>query len=172
MLASFTITDWIIVVVVVVSTLISLKRGFFKEAFSLATWIVALAVSFIFSDSLTVYLSDVSESATIKKIAAMAILFVATLLAGGIIRLLISQLINITGLSGTDRLLGMVFGALRGILFVVIISMVAKKILPLEEEKWWQASKLVPQLTKLENWTVEKAAQVKAAVLPLLEKNQ
>jgi uncharacterized membrane protein required for colicin V production len=66
----------------------------------------------------------------------------------------------------------MVFGALRGILFVVIISMVAKKILPLEEEKWWQASKLVPQLTKLENWTVEKAAQVKAAVLPLLEKNQ
>jgi membrane protein required for colicin V production len=172
MLASFTITDWIIIVVVVVSTLISLKRGFFKEAFSLATWIVALAVSFIFSDSLTVYLSDVSESATIKKIAAMAILFVATLLAGGIIRLLISQLINITGLSGTDRLLGMVFGALRGILFVVIISMVAKKILPLEEEKWWQASKLVPQLTKLENWTVEKAAQVKAAVLPLLEKNQ
>lgn len=172
MLASFAIVDWIIVVVVVVSTLISLKRGFFKEAFSLATWIVALAVSFIFADSLTVYLSDVSESATVKKIAAMAILFVATLLAGGIIRLLISQLINITGLSGTDRLLGMVFGALRGILLVVIISMVAKKILPLEEEKWWQASKLVPQLTKLENWTVEKAAQAKAAVLPLLEKNQ
>ncbi|MCY4046040.1 MAG: CvpA family protein [Cellvibrionales bacterium] len=172
MIANFAIVDWVIILVVVVSTLISLKRGFFKEAFSLVTWILALAVSFIFADSLAVYLNGISESASIKKLAAMVILFVATLLAGGIIRLLISQLISITGLSGTDRLLGMVFGALRGLLLIVIISMIGKKILPLEEEKWWQASTLVPQLTKLENWTAEKAVQIKAWVLPLLDKSQ
>ncbi len=165
----FTVLDWVIIAIVIVSTLISIKRGFFKEAFSLVTWLAAFAIGFLFADTLATYLVSLSESPSVRKMIAMAILFVMTLIAGGLIRLLVEQLISFTGLSGTDRLLGMVFGALRGLLVVIVVFMLAKKILPIEQESWWQASQLAPQVIKLEVWTVEKAAVLKDRVMPLLQ---
>lgn len=168
MLEKLAVLDWIILAIILVSTLISLKRGFFKEAFSLVTWIVALIVSFLFADALATYLHAISDSPSIRKLSAMAILFITTLIAGGLLRFLIEQLIHFTGLTGTDRVLGMVFGALRGLLIVVMLSMAGKKMLPLEEESWWKASVLQPHLAKVEAWAAEKASQIKHELLPMI----
>ena len=164
--------DWAIIAIIGVSTLLSLKRGFFKEAFSLFIWLFAIFCSFIFSDQLSVYLHNVSDSPSIRKLAAMGILFIASLLIGGLVRFLISQLITFTGLTPFDRVLGMVFGGLRGVLIVIAVSIAMKKILPVEQEQWWKASTIAPHFQKLELWTIEKSVYLQGLIVPLLKINK
>lgn len=162
--------DWAFIIILTVSTLLSLKRGFFKEAFSLVIWLAAIACSLMFSEQFSPYLENLSASPSVRKLLAMGLLFVSTLIVGGIIRLLISQLIDLTGLTATDRVLGMVFGALRGVLIIVVISFLAKKILPIEKENWWQASRLAPHFNQLELWTVEKVSYLTDVMNPIIHK--
>jgi len=100
--------DIAILAVILGSTLISLIRGFVKESISLATWLVAgfIAMTYylILSDLLLPYI----ESPTISQAVAFAILFITTLIVGAIINYMVSQLVSKTGLSGTDKLLGMI----------------------------------------------------------------
>ena len=71
-------------------------------------------------------------------------MFVATLLVGAMINFLIGELIRVTGLSGTDRFLGMAFGAARGALLVVV-AVGLLSLGPVQQDSWWQESRLVPQ---------------------------
>ncbi|CAA0091036.1 Colicin V production protein [BD1-7 clade bacterium] len=168
MLETLSWLDWAIIAIILVSTLISVKRGFFKEALSLFIWIFAVVASVMFADQLAVVLTPYIDSASLAKIAAMAILFILSLVVGAIISMLMSQLIKITGLSGTDRVLGMVFGALRGVLVVLVVLMIGKHVLPLEQESWWQASVIAPHLNRMETWMVTMATQLRDMVLPLV----
>jgi hypothetical protein len=74
--------DWTIVGVLVLSALISIKRGFVKEALSLATWVAAVIIAIIFADRLAVLLEDHIATPSVREMAAFALLFVATLLVG------------------------------------------------------------------------------------------
>ena len=100
---AFTWVDWAIIVVIAISSLISLRRGFFKEALSLLIWIVAGVVAWMFGGALAQHLTDFIETPSVRVIAACAMLFVVTLLLGALVNFLIGELIRATGLSGTDR---------------------------------------------------------------------
>ncbi len=147
--------DWTIIGVVVVSGLISLKRGFVKEALSLVTWIVAIIIAVVFKEQLALLLTDYITTPSLRDVAAIAILFISTLLVGGLLNFMISQLIEATGLSGTDRFLGLLFGALRGIAVVLAALLFVPKFLPVSEDVWWQQSVLIPEILKLESIYVE-----------------
>jgi membrane protein required for colicin V production len=148
----FTPVDWAILGIVVISALISLKRGFVKEALSLVTWIIAGVVAWMFGAGLSGYLVNYIETPSFRVIAACTILFVATLLVGAMINFLIGELIRVTGLSGTDRFLGMVFGAARGGLLVVV-AVGLLSLGPVQQDQWWQQSRLLPQFLMVADWS-------------------
>jgi membrane protein required for colicin V production len=145
------ILDIVIVALVLVSTLISLARGFVREAFSLAVWVLAFWVSWSFFRDLEVPLREWIGSPTARLGIAFGLLMIATLAVGGLVNFLIIQLVERTGMSGTDRLIGMVFGAARGVLLVAVLVLLAG-LTPLPEEAWWMKSALVGYFEELAFW--------------------
>lgn len=144
--------DWAIVAVIALSALISLTRGFVKEALSLLTWVIAGLVAWLFGGALADLLVDYIATPSIRVITACAILFVLTLILGGLINYLIGQLVLVTGLTGTDRFLGMVFGAARGALLVVV-AVGLLSLAPVEGDVWWRESSLIPHFLLVADWS-------------------
>ena len=85
---------------------------------------------------------------------AFGLLMIATLTVGGLVNYLIVQLVERTGMSGTDRLIGMVFGAARGVLLVAVLVLLAG-LTPLPREGWWMDSVLVGYFEELAFWLRE-----------------
>ena len=95
--------DFAILAVIGLSSLISLIRGFVKEALSLVTWFAAFFVASNFYGDLAVFFTSISDS-LVRNGVAIVTLFVATLILGSIVNYVIATLVDKTGLSGTDRL--------------------------------------------------------------------
>lgn len=146
------VVDWAILAVVGISALISLLRGFVKEAMSLLAWVAAFIIATTFRDPMASLLSPSIESASLRYLGAYGILFVATLVAGALLNSLLSQLVKATGLSALDRILGMGFGLARGVLVVMLISYVLQYLVPLEEESLWRTSTLIPHVLVMQEW--------------------
>ncbi|TCS41447.1 CvpA family protein [Reinekea marinisedimentorum] len=157
-----TVIDWIIVAVLIVSSLISIKRGFAKEAMSLASWLIALIVARLFSDNLASLLTSWLANEAHRYTVAFVILFIATLIVGSLINHLLGEFIKITGLSGTDRALGTVFGLLRGI--VIVVAMLALGQL-FALDQFWQDSTLVPYFEPVIRWVGENLHKASDAIL-------
>ena len=152
--------DWTIIAIIGVSSLISLKRGFVREAMSLASWVIAFFVAVAFHERLAALFNSQIESISLRQLIAFAILFVVTLLVCGLINMLVAELVKATGLSGTDRLLGMVFGMARGAVVVLAIVILVPMILPVNQESWWHESQIIPHLLLLEDWSRQTFSQL------------
>lgn len=144
--------DWIIVAVIGISGLISLKRGFVKEALSLVVWIAAFVVAIAFHDRLATLLTEQVSAPSLRAMLAFAILFIATLIIGALVNALLSALVQATGLSGTDRVLGMVFGFARGALVILALVVVIPMLLPVQQDAWWQQSRIIPHFALMDEW--------------------
>jgi membrane protein required for colicin V production len=108
--------DYVIVGIIAISILVGVFRGFVKEAFSLAVWIAAFLVAFQYSGVLALQLESHIELPSARTALAFTGLFLAVLLVGGLLTFLVGKLVEKTGLSGSDRLLGGVFGGVRGLI--------------------------------------------------------
>ena len=143
--------DIIIIGVIALSALISLIRGFVKESISLISWIVAGVIAFRYFSPMAGLLEPYVASPTVRGIAGFAILFISTLVVGAIVNFIMSQLVSKTGLSGTDKALGVVFGGARGVLIVTMIVLLAS-LTPMPEAQWWQDSASVGFFQQLAEW--------------------
>lgn len=143
--------DYAILGLIFISLVIGLFRGLIREAFSLFTWIIAIWIGLNFSRHVAVFLEPVISYPSARIAAAFAILFFVTLILGGIISFLLSALVKKTGLTGTDRFAGMLFGIARGMVVVAVLVMLAG-LTPLPEDSWWKKSKLIPPFQSLALW--------------------
>jgi len=82
---------------------------------------------------------------------SFAALFVITLLLSSLINYVVSQLVKKTGLSGTDRMIGVVFGVARGAAVVGILVLLAG-LTTLPQDDWWQDSQLVGHFQQGATW--------------------
>ncbi|GAA0825099.1 MULTISPECIES: CvpA family protein [Marinomonas] len=165
---SISTLDWLIIAVVIISTLLSLKRGFVKEVLSLLTWVIAFVVAIKFSDNMQALLMDQVQSDQIRYIVSFVSLFVASLIICALASYLIGSLIQVTGLSSTDRVLGMVFGFAKGGLIVVAFVSLLSLSPAIEKTELWKSSQLIPQLVLLKDWTREMLGKSSDLVDPSL----
>ena len=143
--------DLLILGIIALSALISLIRGFVKESISLISWIIAGVLAFRYFSPMSELLEPYLSAPTIRSITAFGILFVSTLLVGAIINFIMSQLVSKTGLSGTDKALGVAFGGARGVLIVTLLVLLAS-LTPMPDTQWWQDSAMVGFFQQLGEW--------------------
>lgn len=150
-MSTFNWIDYTIIAIIALSVLISVMRGFVREVISLVIWVAAIAVSFIFYRYTADLLVNFIHSDSVRLVVSFVGLFLVTLVLGMLINYLIGQLVANTGLSGTDRVLGIIFGIARGILVVVLLMMLVS-LTPFAKESVWHESVLVPHFQPLEDW--------------------
>jgi len=130
--------DVVILVLIGLSMLISLWRGFTREALSLVAWIVAFWVGFTFA----IYPAEYLEPHVSVR------LFLVTLLLGGVVNYLIGKAVDKAGMTGTDRMLGLFFGLARGVVMVAILVLLAG-LTPLPQDPWWRESLFIGHFQQL-----------------------
>ncbi len=143
--------DYTILAVIGISVVISLLRGFTKEALSLAGWVVAAWVALSFADNLQALLEPHISVPSLRLIIAFAILFIATLFLAGLVNYLAVQVIKKTGLSGTDRMIGIFFGVARGCLVVAVLVLLGG-MTPMPQDPWWHESQLLHYFQDMALW--------------------
>jgi len=143
--------DVVILSIIGISAIISLMRGFVKEAMSLAGWLAAIWIALNYSDALAGLLVDTINTPSIRFIISFAALFVLTLLLSSLINYLVSQLVIKTGLSGTDRMIGVLFGIARGGAVVGVLVLLAG-LTAIPQDEWWQQSQLVGHFQQVATW--------------------
>ena len=140
--------DWLIVLAILTSVVIGLIRGLVVEVMALVVWALAIIVTVLFAPRLSDALTGAIETPSARIFLAYALIFVGSLLIGAIATWLLRRLVDGTGLSGTDRLLGGVFGVVRGGVLVVI-TVLMLGLTPFPRDQWWRESRLLPPFVEL-----------------------
>lgn len=122
--------------VLFLSCAISFVRGFIREVLSLVFWIAAVWMAFTHGSELAILFTGLSKSKTIQIVLGSLSAFLATLFVGMIANYVLWLLIRKTGLSGTDRLLGLLFGMARGLLVVTVLLVLAR-VTPMGKEAFF-----------------------------------
>lgn len=140
--------DIVIAIVVLLSAGIGLLRGLLKEVLSLASWFAAFILALYFAPVLAEQMTEQVDDRSLRLVVGFITIFVVTLIVGALVQWMVRKLVIGTGLTGTDRFLGFLFGSARGVL-VCIIALIALR--PFAEERdWWLTSRITPELLAFE----------------------
>ncbi|MCF6319734.1 MAG: CvpA family protein, partial [Proteobacteria bacterium] len=143
--------DFVFIGILSLSVIISLFRGLVREVMSLLIWAGSFWVAYQFVDVGANAISNYVDLPSARHLIAFVALFFAALTIGGMINFVVGKLIKKTGLSGTDKFLGIFFGLLRGLVAIVVITFFVNAT-PLSEDPWWQESQLAPHFVKVSEW--------------------
>jgi len=143
--------DYAILAVLALSVLMGLWRGFIGEVLALVCWILAFWAAWMFGPPLADRLSASISTPSVRVLLAYVLSFVTVLIAGAIVSFLMRKLVEGSGLSGSDRLLGMVFGLVRGFALVTLIVLLMG-FTPFRRDPWWNQSRLLPDFEIGARW--------------------
>ena len=140
-----TVFDYAVLTVVSASVLLGLWRGVVSEILALAAWVVAFLAARAAAPDAAVLLSGQIAEPGLRLAAAGVLVFVGVLVVFAMARMLLSRMLKAVGLGLLDRLLGGVFGVVRGVLVVWAVVLVAG-LTPLPRSDWWRDAMLAPPL--------------------------
>lgn len=143
-------TDYAIIALLAVSCIVGLVRGLLREVISLVSWIAAVWLAWTFGSALEPHLGGALQDAAVRPWAARVIIFAAVLLVGAGIGAIVTHFVRLSIFSSLDRLLGLVFGLLRGGVVLGVLAM-GCHALRLHEEPWYRQSTLAPYAEQVGN---------------------
>ena len=159
------IIDIIIAVALLGSIVVGFVRGFVKEAFSIATLVIAIWASLYFGPAL----GDVSQSwlssEELQTWFGRILVFAIVLSVGGLLGWGISKLIRLSMLGGVDRLIGCFFGAVRGVLLVAVF-VIGGQFAGFSNDGWWLESRLLPHFQVVADWIKVMAPKGYEIIVP------
>ena len=128
--------DYAVLSVLGASFVIGLIRGLIKELVNLAGWAAAFVLSSMFGGPVAKMMPE-SLGPMLSSLLAYLAIFIGTLLVASLIAMLLSLLAKSAGLGATNRSLGAVFGALRGLLVLLALVLLGG-LTPLPKEPFWR----------------------------------
>lgn len=143
--------DLLILAVIGLSVITGLMRGFVKELVALGVWFLAIWLAYQYSWILDPWLKSYIKDISARTAVSFVLILFSILIAGGIINGLLSFILKRSGLNGTDRLLGMGFGLIRGV-FIVGLVMTAVKMTALPYEDYAKNSTLYAKFDPVVDW--------------------
>jgi membrane protein required for colicin V production len=117
--------DYAVLAIIGVSILLSVIHGFVRELLSLSAWVVAFLVAQYFAGEVAALLPAAIPHESLRLLAGFLIIFLSVLLAATLLAIAVSSLIKRAGLGATDRMLGAVFGLVRGVAVVMVVVLLA-----------------------------------------------
>ena len=144
--------DWSIITLISISTLISAIRGAAKESLSLLVWLLSALIASIFHDQVEVLLINLIEDQSLRALTAWVSIFLFCLFIGTIFNYFFGKLVKASGLTGTDRLLGIIFGIVRALIITMVFLTIIPKIFPASHTEWWIESTLIPYFQPFQGW--------------------
>lgn len=149
--------DFVIIGVIAISIIVSFFRGFLREALSLLIWVVAIWMAVMFYPDIEPLIpQDWGLPSTVRMALAGAAILLGVLIVGGIITWALGSFLDKTGMSGTDRIIGILFGGLRGVVLIAIAIIVIGLVPAIAENNYWKQSQLIPHFQPLADWGKQK----------------
>jgi len=136
--------DYAVLAIIGVSVLLSVIHGFVRELLSLSAWVVAFLVAQYFAGEVAMMLPAAIPNESLRLLAAFLIVFLSVLLAATLLAILVSGLIKRAGLGATDRMLGALFGFVRGVAVVMVAVLLAGLTSLPQTPAWRQAMSSAP----------------------------
>jgi len=152
------LTDIIVLVIVVLSALIALARGFVHEVLGVFAWVgAALPTLYLFAD-VQVYARQLISIDLLADVAAGVCIFLVSLVILSIIAGFVGRRVQASSLSMLDRSLGVLFGLVRGAVIACLVWMLVAWLLPPPERPVWiREARSLPLLQAGANWLQDLA---------------
>ena len=131
--------DWFFLVVLCVSLLLGVWRGLVFEMLSLAAWIAAFFVAQWLAADVAQWLPMMGAAEPLRYAAGFLLTFLVAAFAGGLVAVFVKKLVTVAGLAPVDRVLGSVFGLVRGLVLLLAVAVVIA-MTPLKSSVWWNES--------------------------------
>lgn len=134
------VLDWIFIAALLASIGLGVWRGFVYEVMSVLNWLLAFVLAQWLGADVGRQLPIDSSSEALIQIIGFVLVFVVSVFIGGLIVWGIPKLIEQAGLRPVDRVLGGVFGLLRG--FILLLALTVLVLMsPLKNQTWWREAR-------------------------------
>jgi membrane protein required for colicin V production len=144
--------DLLILSVLIISMLLGLLRGFVREAIAVLAWLGGLWLAWRYAPLLEPFLGGAVGEPPVSTWTARASIVLMVLVVGWLVAGVLSHLLRHSGLSLlVDRLLGAMFGFLRGAVVVAVFVLLGQFV-EMTEVDWWKDSQLLPYAAELAGW--------------------
>ncbi len=159
------IIDIIIAVALTISIIVGFVRGFVKESISIATLVIAIWAALYFGPAVGKVSDSWLSSEELQMWFGRILVFALVLAAGGLLGWGVSKLVRLSVLSGLDRLLGSLFGIVRGILLTALF-VIGGQFSGFDNDEWWLRSRLLPHFERVADWIKVMAPKGYELIVP------